>query len=188
GRGVHRLLGRGTRTARGATSRRLDCRHGRSSSAATSARIYRLMSPGRRSSTVWEGAEILRTPPNPRPLNVLSFDLEDWYQVLYFDDVLPPSQWSAQPSRLPSVTARLLNILDEHRTRATFFVLAWNAERMPHLVEAIQQRGHEIGSHGFWHRLVHRQTPKTFAEDLKRSLDILRSITAQQVKGYRAPS
>jgi polysaccharide deacetylase family protein (PEP-CTERM system associated) len=140
------------------------------------------------SSTVWEGAEILRTPSDPRPLNALSFDLEDWYQVLYFDEVLPPSQWSAQPSRLASVTARLLDILDEYRTRATFFVLAWNAERMPHLVEAIQRRGHEIGSHGFWHRLVHRQTPKTFAEDLKRSLDVLRSITAQQVTGYRAPS
>jgi polysaccharide deacetylase family protein (PEP-CTERM system associated) len=123
-----------------------------------------------------------------QPLNALSFDLEDWYQVLYFDGHIPRAEWHAQQSRLKATTARLLDILEEYRTRATFFVLAWNAERMPHLVEAIHRRGHEIASHGFAHHLVYRQTPAAFTEDLERSLRLLRTISGQPVTGYRAPS
>jgi polysaccharide deacetylase family protein (PEP-CTERM system associated) len=122
------------------------------------------------------------------PLNVLSFDLEDWYQVLYFEDYISRAEWPAQESRLQAATSRLLDILDEHETRATFFILAWNAERVPRLVEEIHRRGHEIASHGFAHYLIYRQTPAAFADDLGRSLRLLRSITGQPVNGYRAPS
>jgi len=123
-----------------------------------------------------------------KPANALSFDLEDWYQVLYFEGQISRDEWHKQETRLGASTDKLLDILDEHRTRATFFVLAWNAERMPHLVEEIHSRGHEIASHGFAHQLIYRQGPEVFAEDLSRSLRILRDITGQPVKGYRAPS
>jgi polysaccharide deacetylase family protein (PEP-CTERM system associated) len=122
------------------------------------------------------------------PLNALSVDLEDWYQVLYFEGHISRAEWPAQESRLEGATERLLDLLEEHGTRATFFVLAWNAERMPWLVEGIRRRGHEIASHGYGHHLVHRQTPAAFAEDLARSLRILRAITGEAVRGYRAPS
>ena len=128
------------------------------------------------------------TVARARPLNALSFDLEDWYQVLYFEGHISRAEWPAQESRLQATTTKLLDILDEHGTQATFFVLAWNAERMPRLVEAIHSRGHEIASHGFDHSLVYRQTPAAFAEDLGRSLRVLRAITGQPVRGYRAPS
>lgn len=122
------------------------------------------------------------------PLNALSFDLEDWYQVLYFEDRISRAEWPAQESRLAASTARLLDLLEAHGARATFFVLGWNAERMPHLVEAIQRRGHEIASHGFAHHLIHRQTHEEFTADLARSLDVLRAITGAPIRGYRAPS
>lgn len=122
-------------------------------------------------------------------LNALSFDLEDWYQVLYFEERISRAEWSLQESRIQATTARLLDILDEHKTRATFFVLAWNAERFPQLVEEICRRGHEVASHGYAHELIYRQTPEQFADDLSRSLRILRRIAGHQsVVGYRAPS
>lgn len=124
----------------------------------------------------------------PGPFNALSFDLEEWYQVLYFEDHIGREAWAEQESRLHAATTRLLEILDEHRTRATFFVLAWNAERLPKLIESIHARGHEIASHGFFHRLVYRQSQAEFTEDLDRSLTVLRSITGRSVLGYRAPS
>jgi polysaccharide deacetylase family protein (PEP-CTERM system associated) len=124
----------------------------------------------------------------PLPLNGLSFDLEDWYQVLYFEGHIAREAWSAQENRLAATTSRILELLDEHRTRATFFVLAWNAERWPGLVERIHARGHEIASHGYAHRLVHRQTPAEFTDDLDRSLAVLQAITGRPVQGYRAPS
>jgi polysaccharide deacetylase family protein (PEP-CTERM system associated) len=128
------------------------------------------------------------SPVRTIPLNSLSVDLEDWYQVLYFEDHIARERWSEQESRLLAVTTRLLDILDEHRTRVTFFVLAWNAERLPRLIESIHARGHEIASHGYFHRLVYTQSQAEFAEDLDRSLSILRSITGRSVVGYRAPS
>jgi len=121
-------------------------------------------------------------------LNALSFDLEDWYQVLYFEERISRADWTSQESRLQAATARLLDILDEYLARATFFVLAWNAERAPRLIEEIHARGHEIASHGFAHHLVYRQTPAEFAADVSRSVRVLREITGQPVKGYRAPS
>ena len=50
--------------------------------------------------------------------NGLSFDLEDWYQVLYFDAHFPRSQWAECESRLEPVTRRLLGILDEYGAKA----------------------------------------------------------------------
>jgi polysaccharide deacetylase family protein (PEP-CTERM system associated) len=114
--------------------------------------------------------------------------LEDWYQVLYFEGHVSRDEWYKQENRLEASTDKLLDLLDEHQTRATFFVLAWNAERTPRLVEKIYNRGHEIASHGFAHELIYRQGPDGFAQDLGRSLRVLRQITGQPVKGYRAPS
>jgi polysaccharide deacetylase family protein (PEP-CTERM system associated) len=123
-----------------------------------------------------------------KPANALSFDLEDWYQVLYFEGYISRDEWSSQESRLQTTTSKLLDILDEYGTRATFFVLGWNAERMPRLVEEIHRRGHEIASHGFAHQLIYRQSPEAFTHDLSRSLLVLSNITGQPVKGFRAPS
>jgi polysaccharide deacetylase family protein (PEP-CTERM system associated) len=125
---------------------------------------------------------------SPELRNGLSFDLEDWYQVLYFDACFPRDRWAECESRLEPVTRRLLGILDEYGAKATFFVLGWNAERMPHLVETIQRHGHEIGSHGFGHHLIYRQGREAFASDLFRSLRVLRDITGMPIKGFRAPS
>jgi hypothetical protein len=86
------------------------------------------------------GAERRRLP---RALNALSLNLEDWYQVPYFEGHIPRTEWTAQESRQQSSTARFLDILDLHWTRATFIALGWNAERMPRLVEVIHHRGAE---------------------------------------------
>jgi polysaccharide deacetylase family protein (PEP-CTERM system associated) len=128
------------------------------------------------------------SPVRPGPLNALSFDLEEWYQVLYFESHIRREVWPEQESRLLAATTRLLEILDEYGTHATFFVLAWNAERLPKLIERIHGRGHEIASHGYFHRLVYTQSRVDFAEDLDRSLSVLQSITGRPVLGYRAPS
>jgi len=78
--------------------------------------------------------------------------------------------------------------LDEAGVRATFFVLGWVAERHPGLVRDIQAAGHEIGCHSFWHRLVYRQTPAEFREDLRRARDVLEDLVGEPVIAYRAPS
>lgn len=47
----------------------------------------------------------------------------------------------------PDLTPRLLDLLDEHAARGTFFLIGRNVERYPQLAAEIARRGHEIGNH-----------------------------------------
>lgn len=116
-------------------------------------------------------------------MNALSIDLEDWYHSLRES----PADWRALEDRVSLATRQLLGILKETGTRATFFVLGDVAERHPDLVREIQSDGHEVGSHGYAHQFVYRQSPEEFEADVKLSLSLLTSILGCQVLGYRAP-
>jgi polysaccharide deacetylase family protein (PEP-CTERM system associated) len=121
-------------------------------------------------------------------LNAFSVDVEDWYQVSDFEDVVAPAAWDTYESRVVRNTERILDLLDEHGVKGTFFVLTWNAERHPDLVRRIARAGHEVASHGHRHRLIFDQTPAEFREDLTRSIGLLEDLTGEPVLGYRAPS
>lgn len=120
--------------------------------------------------------------------NVLTVDVEDYFQVTAFERDIPRHSWKQYESRVESNTCRLLEILDRHDTQATFFVLGWIARNYPKLVEEIQSAGHEIGSHSYWHRLVYQQTRQQFRDDSRLSRDVIQNIIGQPVTAYRAPS
>jgi len=71
--------------------------------------------------------------------------------------------------------------------KATFFVLGWLAERLPHLVREIQSRGHEVASHGYDHVLCMEQSAEDLENDLLKSKKLLEDITGAPIYGYRAP-
>lgn len=129
-------------------------------------------------------------------LNALSIDVEDYFQVHALAKAVRRSDWEAYPSRVVANTRRILAILREHGCHATFFIIGWVADRFPSLVTEIAAEGHEIGTHGYWHELVYRQTPQEFAADVTRSLQAIHSALAAgadvtrdtPVLGYRAPS
>ena len=121
-------------------------------------------------------------------INAMTVDVEDYFHVSGFEDVVRREDWDAFPSRVEMNTRRLLPILADHSVKATFFVLGWVAERFPHVVKEIHVAGHEIGCHSYWHRLVYEQTPAQFQEDTHRAKAILEDITGGPVLGYRAPS
>jgi polysaccharide deacetylase family protein (PEP-CTERM system associated) len=121
-------------------------------------------------------------------LNGISFDIEDWFQVENLKEVISCNDWNGCDLRVVQNTRRILRLLSKHQTCATFFVLGWIAERCPSLVKEIAAEGHEIASHGYGHELIYKLTPEAFYNDLGRSKEILESITAKQVLGYRAPS
>jgi polysaccharide deacetylase family protein (PEP-CTERM system associated) len=121
-------------------------------------------------------------------LNAMSVDVEDYFHVSVFDGIVPRSTWGDMESRVSRNTDRLLDIFDEYKVRSTFFILGWVAERYPQLVRTIAQRGHEIASHGYAHRLVYDQTPRTFREDVRRAKHVVEDAAGCAVGGYRAPS
>jgi polysaccharide deacetylase family protein (PEP-CTERM system associated) len=125
-----------------------------------------------------------------RVINAMTVDVEDYFHVSAFDGILPRGQWDSLESRVVRNTERLLELFGESRVTATFFVLGWVAERHPELVRDILAGGHELGTHGYAHHLVYRQTPAEFAADLEASLAALQRAAggADGVLGYRAPA
>lgn len=120
--------------------------------------------------------------------NIITIDVEDYFQVENFADVVKFSAWDKYESRVVKNTEKLLAQLAKFDTKATFFVLGWVAEKYPALVREIHQAGHEISSHGYAHQLIYTQTEDEFRSDLKRGKTILENIINEPVLGYRAPS
>lgn len=115
--------------------------------------------------------------------NALTVDIEDWYHSILH---IEPAEWPKYEDRVEWATEQLLACLADSGSRATFFVLGHVAEMHPDIVPRIVSAGHEIACHGYAHRLVTTLTPDEFRADLRRSLEILRSQTDQQIRGYRA--
>jgi len=119
----------------------------------------------------------------------MSIDLEDWFCVHNMSRVIDRRDWDSCELRVHNSARRVLDLLAGRNTRATFFVLGWVAKRLPDLIREIEDRGHEIASHGYSHRLLTELTPREFDEDLDRGLNALyESGIRQSPLGFRAPS
>lgn len=118
----------------------------------------------------------------------MTIDVEDYFHVAAFKDVISPADWDQWQPRVVDNTRRILRLFDEAQVRGTFFVLGWVAERYPQLVREIDSAGHEIASHGYSHQLVFEQSLAVFREESQRSKQLLEDITGKAVLGYRAAS
>lgn len=121
-------------------------------------------------------------------VNMLSIDVEDYFQVWALSPRIHRERWERMPSRIEQNVDRVLDLLARHRATATFFTLGWIAERHPALVRRIVAEGHELASHGYDHRSVKAQTRSEFAADLHRAKGTLESVGGVAVAGYRAPN
>ena len=126
--------------------------------------------------------------PTNAPTNAMSVDVEDYFQVQAFANVIDRSTWDSIPRRVEQNMDRLLTTFDSAGIKATFFTLGWVAERHPDIVRRIVAAGHELASHGYGHALVHTLTPDQFREDLLRAKGILESAGGTAIQGYRAPT
>jgi len=121
-------------------------------------------------------------------LNALTIDVEDYFHVTAFEQVLDRQKWEGMEERVERNIEKLLLILDEYKVKATFFVLGWVAERYPVLIRTIFNDGHEIASHGFNHEMITRQSQDSFRQDIAAAKVVLEDITGSKVNGYRAPT
>ena len=89
----------------------------------------------------------------------------------------------------PEVTPRVLDLLDAHGQRATFFCIAERVLAHPALAREIVARGHSIQNHTARHR--HNFSflgPRGFAAEIARAQDILSDVTGQRPTCFRAPA
>lgn len=121
-------------------------------------------------------------------LNAISIDVEEYFQATNLDVVVGRRRWSSQVSRAEYATKKTLDLLDRSSTKGTFFVLGYVARRLPGLVKSIVEAGHEIASHGYFHRLAYLLSPLQFSRDVRCTKVILEDCSGQAVFGYRAPN
>lgn len=119
--------------------------------------------------------------------NAISVDLEDWYHICGVENSKWAEKWEKYSCRLIANVEKILTLLDEFDVKATFFVVGYIAEKEPSLIKIIADRGHELASHGYFHRRIFDMTPEEFEEDLLRSKKSIELASGQKVVGYRAP-
>lgn len=88
----------------------------------------------------------------------------------------------------PVHTREVLDVLDKHDAKATFFVIGHKAEKHRDVVEEIVRRGHDVGVHSFAHdRLFSLRGGKRVREDLERAIRVLENITGKTPSLFRPP-
>jgi polysaccharide deacetylase family protein (PEP-CTERM system associated) len=118
----------------------------------------------------------------------LTVDVEDYFHVSAFENVIEKSNWQNLEMRVEKNTHRLLKLFEQKQAKCTFFTLGWVAERCPSLIQAIVTQGHELASHGYAHQRASMMTAEQFLNDVSKSKKILEDISGKPVLGYRAPS
>ena len=88
----------------------------------------------------------------------------------------------------PIHTREVLDVLEKHDAKATFFVIGHKAEKHPELIREILERGHTLGVHGFAHdRFFSLRGSTRVRKDLERAIRTLEIITDQTPTLFRPP-
>jgi polysaccharide deacetylase family protein (PEP-CTERM system associated) len=114
--------------------------------------------------------------------HAFTVDLEDWYHGI----PIATERKSDAERRLHVGTERLIDMLERHKARATFFILGPVARDNPDLVRRIAVAGHDIGSHGVSHDLIYEMGLVRFREETRASIRDLEDCVGRPVLSYRA--
>jgi len=119
--------------------------------------------------STWLGANLLRLPAAAAVRGEIAVTLDDGPD--------------------PAVTPQVLDILDAHGARATFFCIAEQAARHPSLAREIVRRGHSVQNHSLRHR--HNFSllgPAGLKREIGQAQDRLAQATGQRPTCFRAPA
>ena len=119
-------------------------------------------------------------------MNILTFDVEEWFHLLDFDATRTEAEWGQYEVRIHENLERLFRVLEDTNTKGTFFIIGWIAKTYPELVRKIAEK-YQIGSHTMSHQLVWQQSKEEFKEDVSASIKLLEDITGKKVECFRAP-
>jgi len=120
-------------------------------------------------------------------MNILTFDVEDWFHVLDNPETKDEKQWIQLESRIHQNMDKIFELLDKHDQKATFFSIGWVARKYPEILKRINSLGYEIASHSDMHQLAYEFNREEFRQDLDRSVKSIEDVIGKKVKAYRAP-
>ncbi|MDO8435055.1 MAG: DUF3473 domain-containing protein [Candidatus Binatus sp.] len=118
----------------------------------------------------------------PPIVHAFTVDVEDWFNGI----PIAETTRRGAARRLEVGLNRLLDLLNEHRVRATFFVLGPIAREYPALIRKIADAGHEMGCHGWSHDLLYAMNRERLHDETRRATDAIADATGRRVVAYRA--
>ena len=72
-------------------------------------------------------------------MNILTFDIEEWFHILDNESTKNVHQWDKYEVRIHENTDRILYFLEKNNLNATFFIVGWIAEKYPEIVKKMQR-------------------------------------------------
>lgn len=122
-----------------------------------------------------------------KSLASVSLDLDNlWAYLKVYGD----SSWASYPSYFPTCIPLILDFLDKHELKITFFVVGQDAAREESgpWLQQIAPRGHEFGNHSFYHEpWMEQRTLKELTEELKRTHQAILKTTGKAPVAFRGP-
>jgi peptidoglycan/xylan/chitin deacetylase (PgdA/CDA1 family) len=82
---------------------------------------------------------------------------------------------------------RILDMLERHGIKATFFVEGWNARKYAAQLREVADRGHEVGAHGWLHEEWGELKPKKERDLIRRTTEALADALGRPPRGWRSP-
>lgn len=122
-------------------------------------------------------------------INILTFDVEEYYHSENFKGFIDDKELKTIESRINIGIDKILAILKRHDVKATFFVLASLLERGDNTwLSRINSEGHEIALHSYYHDMVYNKKKEEFEDEMHRGKKLIESLTGAEVIGFRAPN
>src|SRR5699024_5164019 len=86
-----------------------------------------------------------------------------------------------------TVTPQILNLLDQYNIKATFFMLARNVNKFPHIAKEVAKQGHEIANHSINHMNLNKAKRSQIEKEIIESKSIIEKVTGVKPKLFRPP-
>ena len=127
--------------------------------------------------------------PQASIVNAFSIDVEGFVESNIQSFHIPDRyiKQSEENHEIERNTDILLEILEETKTKATFFFVGRLARDIPGLVRKVARNGHEIACHNYLHIRVFDIERNKFKDELNIAKKNLEDISGQPVYGFRAP-
>jgi polysaccharide deacetylase family protein (PEP-CTERM system associated) len=126
-----------------------------------------------------EPASVVSPADASLPRHAFTVDVEDWYQsCLDYDAPIT--------ERVVRNVDRILRVLDDCGVKGTFFVQGMVAETFPDLVASLVAGGHEVQSHGYSHRPLHKMSRDELRDELERAKATVEDAAGAAVTSFRA--
>ena len=111
-----------------------------------------------------------------RELPIYSVQRDDKVLSISFD-----ASWGADK------TLSILDILDEHNVKTTFFLVGGWVDKYPDMVKEIAARGHEIGNHSDTHPHMSQLSESDIKDELRIMSDKVEKLTGVRPTLFRPP-